>query len=92
MALLGVSDNLLLTEHPTPASHEAQQVAQAVTDKVKEAEERFQHPVGDAEVYLQLGKVAYGNQEYQEAIERFTEAIQLDPDEAIAYNNRGLSF
>ena len=60
LALLGVSPNLPLTERPTPASQEAQEVAQAVTEKVREAEERFQHPVGDPQVYMQLGMLPSG--------------------------------
>ena len=36
--------------------------------------------------------VAHENQEYQEAIDRFTEAIQLDPDLASAYSNRGIAY
>ena len=92
LARLGVSASAPLDDRPTPASQEAQEVAQAVTEKVKEAEERFQHPVGDAEVYRQLGIVAYGNQEYHEAIERYTEAIHIDPNYALAYNNRGRGY
>jgi tetratricopeptide (TPR) repeat protein len=89
---VGVSANVPLTEHPTPASPEAQEVAQAVSEKVREAEERFQHPVGDPQVHFQLGDVAYGNQEYQEAIEHYDKAIQIDPHYADAYNNRGLAY
>ena len=37
--------------------------------------------------------VTYGNQgEYQRAIQDFDKAIQLDPDLAPAYNNRGLAY
>jgi ribosomal protein L40E len=89
---LGVSASARSDDHSAPASQEAQEVAQAVTEKVREAEERFQHPVGDAEVYLQLGYVAWGNQEYQEAIERYNEAIHIDPNYASAYANWGWAY
>ncbi len=35
---------------------------------------------------------AHENPEYQEAIEHYTEAIQLDPDYAKAYLNRGYAY
>jgi len=79
-------------ERPPRTSGEEQEVAQAVTEKVSEVEEHFQQPEGDPEVYLQLASVAYGNQEYQEAIEHYTEAIQLDLNNAVAYYNRGLTY
>ena len=33
-----------------------------------------------------------GNQEIQEAIEHYTEAIPLDPDGVIAYHRRGTTY
>ena len=48
-------------------------------------------PVGDPQVYFQLGYVAYGNQEYQESIEHYDKAIELDPNDG-RYNNRGNSY
>ena len=39
-----------------------------------------------------VGNVAHGNQEYQEAIEHYTEAIHLDPNNALVYGNRGLAY
>ena len=59
---VGVSACTLLDYHATPASDEAQKVAKAVTEKLRGAKERFQHPVGDADIYNKLGYVAYGNQ------------------------------
>ena len=57
-----------------------------------QAEEHFQHPVGDPQVYLQLGNVAYGNGEHHEAIERYTDAIHIYPDYVYAYHSRGLAY
>ena len=89
---VGVSASTPLDYHSTPASDEAQEVAKAVTEKLREAKERFQHPVGDSDIYNKLGYVAYGNQEYQEAVSRFIEAIQIDPDNAIIYRSRGNAY
>ncbi len=38
------------------------------------------------------GNVHYAKGEDQEAIADYTEAIRLDPDYAVAYNNRGLAY
>ena len=35
---------------------------------------------------------AYGNPEYQEAIEHYTEAIHLDPNHSPAYYSRGIAY
>ena len=86
---VGVSASTPLDYHSTPASDEAQEVAKAVTEKLREAKERFQHPVGDADIYNKLGYVAYVN---QEAVSRFIEAIQIDPDNAIIYRSRGNAY
>ena len=79
-------------ERPPRTSGEEQEVAQAVSEKVSEGEEHFQQPEGDPQVHFQLGYVANENREYQEAIEHYTEAIQLDPNNALAYNNRGNAY
>ncbi|AEF84723.1 tetratricopeptide repeat protein [Treponema primitia ZAS-2] len=45
-----------------------------------------------AEAITQLGNILHGEENYDEAIARYTEAIQLKPDYAAAFNNRGVSF
>lgn len=45
-----------------------------------------------AQVYLLQGDQAAGLRSYDQAIADYTQAIQLKPDYAAAYNNRGLAY
>ena len=45
----------------------------------------------NAEALLKQGNAKLVKEDYQGAIGDFTKAIQLDPNYAIAYNNRGLA-
>lgn len=42
--------------------------------------------------YLSKGNRAYDENEYDKAIEYYNKAIELDPDFADAYNNRGIAY
>src|SRR6188768_1702942 len=45
-----------------------------------------------AEVYLKRGEDLSGARQYDQAIADYTTAIQLKPDYAEAYNNRGFAY
>ena len=45
-----------------------------------------------AEEYFELGKEFDKEQDYYDAIAAYSEAIELDPDFAQAYRNRGFSY
>lgn len=45
-----------------------------------------------AEDWLKTGNEFYQQGNYQNAIEAYTKAIELNPDYATAYNNRGFVF
>ena len=45
----------------------------------------------DADYYFNQGSVNYHESNYQEAIENYTQAIKLDPNNAYAYFNRGVA-
>ncbi len=42
--------------------------------------------------YLRRGNCAFDKKNYMEAIDAYTEAIRLNPDYMIAYNNRGYTY
>ena len=42
--------------------------------------------------YFEKGNDYFKQGDYQEAIEQYDEAIRLDPLDAIAYSNRGVSY
>ena len=48
--------------------------------------------VSSAQEHLNKGTVYYDQGEFDEAIEEFTEAIELDPELATAYGNRGWAY
>ena len=50
------------------------------------------YPQLSASEYYEHGNRALQRREYQAAINDYTRAIALDPDDAFAYNNRGLAY
>jgi tetratricopeptide (TPR) repeat protein len=42
--------------------------------------------------YIDQGKVLLNSKKFDQAIDRFTEAIRLDPKSIQAYNNRGIAY
>ena len=42
--------------------------------------------------YLVMGNTVYSMGKYEEAIDSFNKALQIDPENSIAWNNKGLAF
>lgn len=42
--------------------------------------------------WLNLGDAAYYAGEYEKAIDNYTKAIEINPEDAMAYNNRGVAY
>src|SRR4030042_3305654 len=42
--------------------------------------------------YIERGNVVFDKGKYDEAIREYSKAIELDPDNAVAWNNRGLAY
>ena len=45
-----------------------------------------------ASALAEIGNFWFDAQTYKEALDPYTKAIQLDPDDAITYNNRGWAY
>ena len=69
-------------------------ITDAVVKEVRQSQtvDRSVQVVGDAEMYLRLGDAAYESGEHQRAIEHYDEAIRLNPQDAMAFNNRGMAY
>lgn len=89
---LGVPTQISAEGATKPLSPQAQQVAQAVVEKVEEAERRFGTTVGDPVAYLELGNVAFNGKNYSEALSYYEQALTLNPKYANARNNRGVAL
>jgi tetratricopeptide (TPR) repeat protein len=48
--------------------------------------------VREAEAAFNRGNTLYEEKEYDHAIREYNDAIRLDPGNALAYNNRGVTY
>lgn len=63
------------------------------TEEPKDIEpEKLKPATGNSAVWNRKGKAALRSGKYQEAIEAFTKALSLNPDDAEAYGNRALAY
>jgi tetratricopeptide (TPR) repeat protein len=46
----------------------------------------------EAERFKQLGNTSFKDRKYEEAVEHYNKAIQLDPSNHVLYCNRSLCF
>jgi len=60
--------------------------------KISELEKRIVNGQQSADNYYKLGLEYYLKNEYDKAIEYLTEAIKLEPDNALYYKDRGISY
>ena len=69
-----------------------EEVAEVIEEKVEEAFEKFEKPVGDSETYIKLGQFEIDLENYDKALDYFEKAIEFDPDNAIAWFLRGYCY
>lgn len=86
---VGVPTEVSLEGDAAPLSQEARLVAQVVAEKEEEARRQFGGAVGDADMYLRLGNVAFNGKSYIEALLHYDMALALAPDAAVTWYNRG---
>lgn len=67
-------------------------IAEIVAEKLNEIDKRFKKPIGSAIDYLILGNAEYYEGNYLKAIENYDKAIEINSQDAKAYNNRGLAY
>jgi tetratricopeptide (TPR) repeat protein len=71
-------------EAPTPAP---QRPARAPADQAEEERRQMR-----AAAYFASGRTAYDQENYRQAIEQFTKALQVDPKDPLIYYHRGLAY
>jgi len=59
---------------------------------LNEIDKRFKRPVANALDYLLLGNVEYSKTNYSKAVELYEKAIELKPDDADAWTNKGVTL
>ncbi|MCJ7496854.1 MAG: tetratricopeptide repeat protein [candidate division Zixibacteria bacterium] len=67
-------------------------IATFTTNILNEADKRFKAPVGDPSDYLSLGNVEFSKATYSKALELYEKAIELKPDFAEAWSNKGAAL
>lgn len=83
-----------LEENPDPTEEE-KDVKKSLgdyADKEKTALRELIEKAPSAENYYKLGNYERINGNYEEALECYTKAIELDPEYEFAYNERGISY
>jgi tetratricopeptide (TPR) repeat protein len=59
---------------------------------LNEIDKRFKKPVASASDYLSLGNAEYSKKNYSKALELYEKAIELKPDYADAWSNKGVAL
>lgn len=67
-------------------------IAEIVAQRLDEIDKRFKKPIGNASDYLRLGNAEIDKKNYQRAMEHYDKAIQIRPDYAMAWNNKGCTL
>ena len=67
-------------------------IAAIVAQRLDEIDKRFKKPIGNASDYLKLGNAEYDERNYQRAIEHYDKAIEIKPDDAMAWHNKGVAL
>ena len=71
------------------SSDEIDRIIDMIGKKLEEGERKFKKPIGDAETYIKLGNRAFDNGAYEVAIEYYDKALEIDPTNVNAWNNKG---
>ena len=67
-------------------------VASLAGQKLEEADKQSGKLIGDPSDYMKLGNAEYYGKNYPEAIEYYKKAIELKPDDAVAWINKGVAL
>lgn len=67
-------------------------VADLVTDERENAEKREKVNQKTALDFLREGSRLYRQKKFRQAVEAYTKAIELNPEDVAAYNNRGVAY
>jgi len=59
---------------------------------LNEIDKRFKKPIASSSDYLLLGNVEYSKANYSKALELYEKAIELEPDDAVAWYNKGITL
>ena len=67
-------------------------IATVTSNLLNEIDKRFKKPIGSPSDYLMLGNVEYKKANFTKAIEFYEKAIEIKPDFALAWNNKGVTL
>ena len=85
---IGIKNNI--GSEPIELTQEQQEIGEAITDKVNEADQWFDKPLGTPDTYLKLGNFEYEGKNYEKAIEYYDEIIKIDIRNVNAWSNKGV--
>lgn len=77
---------------PTELTQEQQEIGEAIKEKVNEADQWFDEPLGTPDTYLKLGNFEYENKNYEKAIEYYDKIIKIDIGNVKAWHGKGVAL
>jgi len=87
LSQIGIKDEI--GREPTELTQEKRMIGEAIKDKVNEADQWFDKPLGDPDTYLKLGNFEYDSKNYEKAIGYYDKIIEMDIRNTDAWNSKG---
>jgi len=87
LSQIGIKDEI--GREPTELTQEQRMIGEAVKEKVNEADQWFDEPLGTLDTYLKLGNFEYSSKNHEKAIEYYDKIIRMDVRNVDAWNNKG---
>lgn len=90
LSQIGTKDEL--DREPTELTQEQRMIGEAIKEKVSEADQWFDEPLGTPDTYLKLGNFEYESKKYERAIEYYDKIIEIDIRNTNAWHNKGIAL